>query len=232
MKKIVIIVLAALLILGIFVSGCASYTFYLAPIYDIDIWADNSSIPNYFVDVVIGEHTSCNSFDSYNVTRASNTTVRVEIVNKHTTNEPCEEYVKYVEHTIPLGSDFVHGGNYTVEINDVTVNFVAGFIMIYPATILDIRIWDDGSLPQEYFVDVKTEEPSTCDQFDSYNVTRTGNTTIIIGIFNRRCCTGCPDPDEMYDYDYAWHTIPLGSDFVTGTNYTLEINDVTETFVA
>ena len=230
MKKIVVIILAALLILSIFVSGCTSYMFYLATIYDIDIWADNSSTPNYFVDVVIGEHTSCDSFDSYNVTRTGNTTVRVEIVNKHITNEPCAEYAKYVEHTFPLSSDFVPGGNYTVEINDVTVNFVAGVIMIYPAPILDIEIYAAESLPPQYFADVLTGEPSTCDHFDSYNVTRASNTTIIVDIFNRRCCTGCPDFDMDY-YNRDWHTIPLGSDFVPGWNYTVEINDVTEFFV-
>jgi hypothetical protein len=232
MNRILLMVLAALLILSIFASGCTGYILYLAPIYDIDIWADNSSPPHYFVDVVNGEHTSCDSFNSYNVTRAGNTTIRVEIINKHVTGEPCEEYVKYVDHTIPLGSYFVPGGNYTVEINDVTVNFVAGVIMIYPALIIDIKIWADGSLPPEYFVDVKTEESSICDQFDSYNVTRAGNTTIIVDIFNRRCCTGCPDPDEMYDPLPIWHTIPLGSDFVTGGNYTVMVNNVTETFVA
>ena len=232
MNRILFVILAVLLILSIFASGCTGYILYLAPIYDMEIWADNSSPQHYFVDVVIGEHTSCDSFDSYNVTRAGNTTIRVEIVNKHITGEPCAEYLKYVEHTFPLGSDFVPGGNYTVEINDVTVNFVAGVIMIYPALILDIEIWADGSLPPEYFVDVKTEEPSTCDQFDSYNVTRAGNTTIIVDIFNRRCCTGCPDPDEMYDYNYAWHTIPLGSDFVPGGNYAVVVNNITENFVA
>jgi len=30
-----------------------------------------------------------------------------------------------VEHTIPLGTDFVPGVNYTVEANNVTVTFVA-----------------------------------------------------------------------------------------------------------
>ena len=230
MNRILSVILAVLLILSIFANGCTGYTLYLATIYDIDIWADNSSTPNYFVDVLIGEHTSCDSFDSYNVTRTGNTTVRVEIVNKHITDEPCQEYAKYVEHTIPLGSDFVPGGNYTVEINDVTVNFVAGVIMIYRAVIVDIEIWTDGSLPPEYFVDVWTEAPSICDQFDSYNVTRTGNTTIIVDVFNRRCCTGCLDRDEYYLN--PWHTIPLGSDFATGANYTVEINDVTETFVA
>jgi len=125
MNKIPLVILAIILILSIFANGCTEYTLYLATIYDIDIWADNSSTPNYFVDVVIGEHTSCDYFDSYNVTHTGNTTLRLEIVNKHITNEPCQEYAKYVEHTFSLGSDFVPGGNYTIEINDVTETFVA-----------------------------------------------------------------------------------------------------------
>jgi hypothetical protein len=230
MNKILFVIVAVVLLLSIFVSGCTGYTFYLATIYDVDIWADNSSTPYYFVDVVIGEHTSCDSFDSYIVRRIGNTPVRLEIVNKHITNEPCAEYAKYVEHTFPIGSDFVPGGNYTIEINDVIVNFVAGVTMIYRAVIVDTEIWTDGSVPPEYFVDVWAEAPSICDQFDSYNVTRADNTTIVVDIFNRGCCTGCPERDEYYLN--PWHTIPLGSDFVTGTNYTVEINDVTEIFVA
>jgi hypothetical protein len=225
-------ILAVLLILNIFVSGCTGYRLYLAPIHDIDIWADNSLPPQYFLYVVLGEPTTCSKFDSYNVTRAGNTTIIVEIFNLRSIGGPCGEIYGYDEHTIPLGSDFIPGGNYMVEINDVTVNFVAGVIMIYPALILSIEIRADESLPPQYFVDVVSEEPTTCDHFDSYNVTRAGNTTILVEIFNRRCCTGCPDPDEMYDYNYAWHTIPLGSDFVPGGNYTVEVNDVTETFVA
>ena len=229
MNRILFVIVAVLLLMIIFANGCTGYTFYLATIYDIDIWADDSSTPNYFVDVVIGEHTSCDSFDSYNVTRTGNTTVRLEIVNKHITNEPCAEYAKYVEHTFPIGSGFVPGGNYTIEINDVTVNFVAGATMIYRALIVDTEIWTDGSVPPEYFVDVWAEVPSICDQFDSYNVTRAGNTTIVVDIFNRRCCTGCPEREY---YLNPWHTIPLGSDFVTGVNYTVEVNNMTEIFVA
>jgi len=235
MNRVLFVILAVFLILCIFTNGCTGYTFYLATIYDIDIWADNSSTPNYFVDVVIGEHTSCDSFDSYNLTRSSNTTLRLEIANEHITNEPCAEYAKYVEHTFPLGSDFVPGGNYTVEVNDVTVNFVHGVLGTYRAVILDMEIWTDESLPPEYFVNVWVKEPSICDKFDSYNVMRAGNTTIIVDVFNRRCCTGCPDPDpaEYGAWRYwDWHfDIPLGSDFVSGVNYTVEVNDVTETFV-
>ena len=232
MNRILFVILAVLLILSIFATGCEITVKVLAPIHDIDIWADNSSPPQYFLYVVSREPTTCSKFYSYNVTRAGNTTIIVEIFNLRSIGVPCGEIYSYVEHTIPLGSDFIPDVNYTVEINDVTVNFVAGVIMIYPALILGIEIWADESLPPQYFVDVLSEEPSTCDQFDSYNVTRAGNMTIIVDIFNRRCCTGCPDPHEIYDYNYAWHTIPLGSDFIPGGNYTAAVNNVTETFVA
>ena len=232
MNRILFVILAVLLILSIFATGCEITVKVLAPIHDIDIWTDNSSPPQYSLYVVSREPTTCSKFYSYNVTRAGNTTIIVEIFNLRSIGVPCGEELRFAENTIPLGSDFIPDVNYTVEINDVTVNFVAGVIMIYPALILGIEIWAHKSLPPQYFVDVLSEEPSTCDQFDSYNVTRAGNMTIIVDIFNRRCCTGCPDPHEIYDYNYAWHIIPLGSDFIPGGNYTVAVNDVTETFVA
>ena len=116
--------------------------------------------------------------------------------------------------------------NYTVEVNDVTVTFVAG-VTIYLAPIHDIGIWADNSSPSQYFVDVVSGEPSICDHFNSYNVTRASNTTVIVEIFNLRCGTGCPAV-----YSYVENTIPLGSDFVSGGNYTVVVNNVTETFVA
>jgi len=234
MNRILFVVVAGLSLLGIFVTGCTGYTLYLATIYDVDVWADNSSTPYYFVGVVIGEHTSCDSFDSYNVTRTGNTTVRLEIVNRHVTGEPCAEYLRYVEHTFALGGDFVTGGDYAVEINDVTVNFIPGVITIYRAPILHTQIWSDTSLPTEYFIDVIVKESYVCDKFDSYNVTRAGNKTIIVDVFNRSYGTGSPDLDPEKDGYWVGSDciVPLGSDFVPGVNYTVVVNDVTETFVA
>ena len=125
MKKILFVIVAALLILSIFANGCGIIKVkVLAPIEDVDIWADNSSPPQYFVDVVSGEPNACHEFVGYNVTRAGNT-IRVEIFNLRSIFGPCAEVYSYVEHTIPLGSDFVPGVNYTVEVNDVIETFVA-----------------------------------------------------------------------------------------------------------
>jgi len=124
MKRILFVILAAFLILSIFATGCKGYRISLAPIHDVEIWADNSSTPQYFMDVVSGEPNSCFKFDSYSVTRAGNT-VRVEIINIEYLGGSCAEIYSYVDHTIPLGSDFAPGVNYTVEVNDVTETFVA-----------------------------------------------------------------------------------------------------------
>jgi len=125
MNKIMFVILAGILILSILMSGgCVPCETYLAPIDDIDIWADNSSPTQYFLYVLSGEPTSCSHFDRYEVTPASNTTIIVEIFNRKCGTACAEEY-SYVENTIPLGSDFVTGANYTVKVNDVTETFVA-----------------------------------------------------------------------------------------------------------
>jgi hypothetical protein len=233
MNRILFAVLAGLLILSILTTGgCGPCHNYWAPIEDVvAIWVDEFVPPRYVLDVVSGCFTCEDDGSDYEVTHAGNTTIIVEIW-KGTCAYDCPPDGPpdgYVEHSIPLGYvdyDFVPGVNYTVKVNDVTVTFVAG-VTIYPAPIHDVEIWADNSSPSQYFVEVVSGEPSICDHFDSYNVTRASNTTIIVDIFNQRCGRGCPAV-----YRYVYNTIPLGNDFVPGGNYTVVVNDVTETFVA
>jgi len=159
----------------------------------------------------------------YEVTHVGNTTIEVDIWNG-TTHPGCR-IDRYATQSISIGN-LIPGVNYTVEVNEVTITFVAG-VMICLAPIHDVEIWADNSSPTQYFVDVVSGEPSICDHFNSYNVTRASNTTILIDVFNLRCGTGCPAV-----YSYVENTIPLGSDFVSGGNYTVVVNNMTETFVA
>ena len=124
MKRILFVILAVILILSIYVSGCGiNMETVLAPIEDLHIWADNSSPEQYFVDVASGEPDSCYEYSGYDVTRYENK-VRVEILNIHYIRDGCAEIYSIVEHTIPIGSDYLPGVNYTVEVNDVAETFI------------------------------------------------------------------------------------------------------------
>jgi hypothetical protein len=235
MNIILFVILAGLFILSIFAScqpaagpcGC-----YGAPIEDAYIWA-NESLPLLYYLYVVSGRFECDHHYRNEVWQSGNTTLEVGILNctcdiHCPPNRPPDSYVAQ---NVCLNNYWMfHPGKvYTVNVShNVTITFVAaGVITTYLAGIKDIEIWADSSSPPQYFVDVVSEESSFCDHFDSYNVTRAGNTTIIVEIFNQMCSTDC-----TLRYKNVEHTIPLGSDFVSGGNYMVVVNDVTETFVA
>jgi hypothetical protein len=125
MNRVLLVLLAVLLILSVFATSCGEpCVLQLAPIRDIDMWADNSSPPQYFLYFVAVQPDGCAEFDSYNMTHAGNTTIILEVFNLDC-DRPCPAIESEVELTIPLGSDFVPGVNYTIKVNDVTETFVA-----------------------------------------------------------------------------------------------------------
>jgi len=124
MKKILFVLLAALLILSIFATGCGEpCVLGLAPIHDIDVWADESLPPEYFLHVVSGEPSGGHKFYRYHMNRYGDM-IRVRIFNLWY-DIPCPQVYSYVEHTIPLGHYFFPGKTYTVKVNNVTETFVA-----------------------------------------------------------------------------------------------------------
>lgn len=96
-----------------------------------------------------------------------------------------------------------------------------------PIDAVDIRIAE--SSPPQYFLDVTSGLPSGCASFDRYEVERMGD-AITVTIWNLNetpedgACTAI--------YGMVEHHIALGSDFASGTTYTVHVNDVTKTFVA
>jgi hypothetical protein len=97
----------------------------------------------------------------------------------------------------------------------------------YLARIEDMNIWADESMPAQYFLYVMTFESGSCEVFYRYNMARHGN-TIRVEVFNLRYL----DRLCLAAVDHAYLIIRLGNDFVPGETYTVEVNDVTETFVA
>jgi hypothetical protein len=100
--------------------------------------------------------------------------------------------------------------------------------VLAPIESVDVRVAE--SFPPQYFLDVVSGLPGGCAQFDRYEVERSG-TDITVTVWNLE-----PAPGSMVIctaiYGYVEHAIALGSDFVSGTTYTVHVNDTTTTFVA
>ena len=97
-----------------------------------------------------------------------------------------------------------------------------------PAPIDDVEINIAESFPPQYFVAVKSGLSNACYEFDGYEVSRDGE-TVLITVTDLR-------PEEPMAcaeiYGTVESNIALGTDFEGGKTYTVDVNDVTETFVA
>lgn len=87
------------------------------------------------------------------------------------------------------------------------------------------------SFPVQYNVEIVSGLPNGCHQFERYEVERDGSATDIqITVWNT-----IPVGDDIACTEiYGMHTgtATLGTDFESGTEYTLTVGELTETFVA
>ena len=95
------------------------------------------------------------------------------------------------------------------------------------APIDEVEINIAESLPPQYFVAVRSGLPNACYDFNAYDVSRDGD-TVRITVTNLK-----PEQPQMCAeiYRTVESNIALGSDFEGGKTYTVQVNDVTETFV-
>ena len=94
------------------------------------------------------------------------------------------------------------------------------------APIDRVEILVAESWPPQYFVLVESGLPNGCAEFDRYEVTADGE-TIHVAIINL-VTVGMACTEE---YRTVEHNISLGDDLEPGTTYTVQVNDVAETFV-
>jgi hypothetical protein len=97
-----------------------------------------------------------------------------------------------------------------------------------PAPIdgLEVRVLE--SAPPRYMLDIKAGLPSGCAKQHSHSVSRTGE-TITVTVLN-----SMPTGDPICTMIYGTYelNIDLGSDFRSGSTYTVKVNDKTTTFTA
>lgn len=96
---------------------------------------------------------------------------------------------------------------------------------INPAPIHEVTITFLKSNPVQVNVHIQGGLPDGCTKFHDIKMTRDGDTINIEVTTEHPKDTSCPAI-----YGYFEKDVNLGSEFETGTTYTVEVNDVTETF--
>lgn len=98
-----------------------------APIDEVDILVRESFPPGYTVHIVSGLPSGCAQFESAEVTGRSGNTITIAVKNTLPSDDQvvCTMIYGTKETNIDLGTDFVSGQTYTVQVNDVTETFVA-----------------------------------------------------------------------------------------------------------
>ncbi len=96
------------------------------------------------------------------------------------------------------------------------------------APIVRVSLRVAESFPPQYFADVTSALPNGCAQFARFAVRREGN-TVFVDVFN-----SMPGEEIACTMIYGERdtAVPLGSDFVPGTTYLLDVNGTRQSFVA
>ncbi len=105
----------------------------------------------------------------------------------------------------------------------------------YPTKVVDapidaVDIVVRESMPPQYAVVITSGLPNGCARFAGWEMVARTESEIVIRVTNR-----VPDSDEVAcTMVYGTHesTAELGSDFVSGREYTVVVNDVRKTFTA
>ena len=97
------------------------------------------------------------------------------------------------------------------------------------APIVRVSLRVAESFPPQYFADVTSALPDGCTRFARFAVRRVEG-TVFVDVFNTRPTSDTVACTMLYgEHESA---VPLGSDFDSGAQYTLDVNGTRETFVA
>ena len=152
---------------------------------------------------------------------------------------PCDEDLLELESIVRLGGNIAPGQAYRVTVNDrVTTAFMLpdpdfpdSFVESSPIERAEV-VALEGS-PTQYELRVVSGLPkgSACSIFNGYEIKRADPTMIEVDVTHHEVA----DPEVICtaDYPIVETSIPLGSDFEPGVEYSITVNsETTETFVA
>ena len=146
---------------------------------------------------------------------------------------PCDEQVVELDAVEPIGVALEPANTYRVIVNGrLTTTFTLAdprlghtFIAESPIESAEVRAPDRG--PHAYELRVVSGLPrgSACSQFNGYEIRRGGTNRVEVSITHHEVS----DPDVVCtaDYPVVETIVPLGSDFETGAEYTVDVNSET-----
>jgi hypothetical protein len=94
-----------------------------APIHEVRVNIAESYPPQVFVYIKGGLADSCTTFHELSTERSGNT-IDITVTTQRPRDKQCAQVYGFFEQNVGLGSDFVSGETYTVNVNDQTTSFV------------------------------------------------------------------------------------------------------------
>lgn len=90
-----------------------------APIHEVRVSIAESYPPQVFVYIKGGLADGCTTLHELEVERSGNT-INIEVTTQRPRDAQCTQVYGYFEKNVNLGTDFVSGGTYTINVNDKT----------------------------------------------------------------------------------------------------------------
>ena len=152
---------------------------------------------------------------------------------------PCHEDVVELDTVEPIGKPLEPGQTYRVIVNEretTTFTLPAArlrYTSVAESPIESAEVTVSESAPPQYQLRIVSAMPkgSNCSQFNGYEIQRRESGRIDVAITHHQVAdplVNCTD-----DYPIVETTVPLGSDFEPGTEYTVSVNsNVVRAFVA
>jgi hypothetical protein len=216
-------------------TGTAPAPPTLAPIERVDIRTTRSIPAQYSLSIQSGLPNGCVKLEGYSLDRHGSTiTIVITNVSTASQGQMCIQVYTTTNTSIALGTDFYRGTEYTVNVNDVTETFeglnaplddTVSYTQV-PAPIESMTVMSTRTDPPQYIAAITSGLPNSCVRLDTYNTEREGNRTTV-SIMNL-----APGPDTICAQVYGTVDthVALGSDFKSGQEYSVRVNDVTESF--
>jgi inhibitor of cysteine peptidase len=123
MKKVNWLVVLSLLFLVTSTVACQQMDIRPAPIHEVRVAIAESYPPQVMVYIQGGLSDGCTEFHQLKAERSGNE-VDITVTTRRPKNAVCTQVYGYFEKNVNLGSDFVSGKTYTININDKTTSFV------------------------------------------------------------------------------------------------------------